>query len=236
MYRYIPFLAMVPAVGASAQGGAGPVVVLEETFSEGQLDDAVWVHTVANDFETESVDVTDGRLRMAAATVGTNDRTVKFHGVRTAQPVVDLAEAIAVSFDLDWNDQANGCYMTAGVYICPTVAENPREEPDWLRIQYIGVPPGKNARCLISVKTSGHERHLFKENWPQDRTGRRIGLQRIEMVFDQTGLTVDENSKRVLQADDLNLPFDTAYVYLQHSSHSNYRLREVFFDNVQIHQ
>lgn len=227
---------MVAAVGPSAQEGAGPAVVFEETFSEGQLDDAVWVHTVASDFETESVNVADGRLRMAAATVGTEDATVKFHGVRTREPLVDLSEAASIDFELDWNNQANGCYMTAGLYVCPAAAENPREEPDWLRIQYIGVPPGENARCLVTLKVNGYERQLLTEDWPEKREGRKIGLQKVELVMDGSTLFVTENGADLLVCEDLAIPFQQAYLYLQHSSHSNYRLREVFFDNVRIRQ
>ncbi len=208
------------------------IVLFGDDFASEKLDDGKWVHTVRNDFETEAVDIRDGRLRMAASSVGTDDRTVKFHGVRTTEPVVELTDGIAVSFELDWNDQANGCYMTAGAYICPTIADNPREEADWLGLQYIGVPPGKNARCFISAKVAGRERHLLTENWPEERTGREIGLQRIEMTLAPDMLFANENGKLVLQTDGLDLPFDKAYLYLQHSTHSNYRLREVFFDNV----
>jgi hypothetical protein len=203
-----------------------------DDFSAPQLDPARWVRTVLNDFETEIVEVVDGRLRMAAATVGTDDATVKFHGVRTREPVIDLTQAREVSLDLDWNDQANGCYMTAAVYLCPTVSENPRDELDWLAVQYIGVPPGKNARCWVSVKTAGHERPLLTENWPEERTGRPIGQQQLQLVLDQEALVLTENGQPLLQVERLGLTFDHAYLYLQHTTHSNYRMREVFFDNI----
>ena len=147
--------------GARLAEAGAPDVLLQDDFSGGALDEAVWVHTVQSDFQTEVVEVADGRLRMAAATIGTDDQTVKFHGVRTAEPLTRISGGVAISLDIDWNDQANGCYMTAGLYLCPTVAENPREEEYWLRLQYIGVPPGKNGRCLVSVKTVDYERRLL---------------------------------------------------------------------------
>jgi len=208
-------------------------ILFFDDFSAPHLDPAKWVHTALNDFQTEIVDVVDGRLRMGAATIGTDDATVKFHGVRTAEPVVDLTEACEVAFDVDWNNQANGCYMAVAAYLCPTVAENPRDEPDWLAIQYIGVPPGRNARCWVSVKTAGHEEALLTENWPEERTGRPIGLQKVQITLDREALTITENGASLLEvAEGLGLSFDRAYLYLQHTSHSNYRMREVFFDNV----
>ncbi len=229
-------LVLLTLIAARGQAGpeAGPdtTALLRDDFSSESLDQSKWLHTIQNDFETEVVDIADGRLRMAASSVGTDDRTVKFHGVRTAEPVVDLSGGVSVSFDLDWNDQANGCYMAAGAYICPTVADNPREESNWLRIQYIGVPPGKNARCLVSARVAGRERRLLTEDWPQERTGRKIGLQHLEVTLDRDAILVNENGKLILQADELNLPFGNAYLYLQHTTHSNYRLREVLFDNV----
>ncbi|MBM3499847.1 MAG: hypothetical protein FJX74_14395 [Armatimonadetes bacterium] len=208
-------------------------VLFADDFPAPHLDPAKWVHTSLNDFQTEVADVVDGRLRMGAATIGTDDRTVKFHGVRTAEPVVDLSQPCEVCVDADWNDQANGCYMTVAVYLCPTVAENPRDEPDWLALQYIGVPPGRNARCWVSVRTAGHEEALLTENWPEERTGRSIGRQKLHITLDRETLAIAENGASLLEvAEGLGLSFDRAYLYLQHTSHSNYRMREVFFDNV----
>jgi len=227
------FLLLGVLTCAPLAGCAQPVVLFEDDFSAAKLDEAKWVHTVQNDFETETVDIVEGRLRMGAATVGTDDATVKFHGLRTAQPVVDLTEPCNVSFDVDWNSQANGCYMTVAAYLCPTIAENPRDEPDWLAIQYIGVPPGKNARCWVSLKTAGHEKPLLTENWPDEKTGRPIGLQKLQITLNREALAITENGQTLLHMPEgLGLTFDQAYLYLQHTSHSNYRLREVFFDNV----
>jgi len=222
-------LALCPLVSPQQ---AAPRLAFQDDFGLDHLDEAKWVRTKCNDFETEVVDVVNGRLQMAASSVGADDRTVKFHGVRTKEPVIDLSTAARVSFELDWNDQANGCYMTAGAYLCPTVAENPREEPAWLQVTYIGVPPGQNARCYIAVKTADHERPLLTENWPEERTGRKIGVQKLEIALDRDTAMVTENGKSILQAEKVGLDFTKAYLYLQHSTHSNYRLREVFFDSV----
>jgi hypothetical protein len=219
----------------ASQPAADAGALFADDFATPPLDEAGWVRTKRNDFEQAIEEVADGRLRLAAATIGTDDATVKFHGVRTKLPVVDLAAPVEVAFDLDWSKQANGCYMTAGVFLCPTESENPREEPDYLKLEYIGVPPGKNARCEVTVKSAGREAYLLTEGWPgEQRTGREIGLQKVRLRIDGAKLTVTENDKTILETDQANLGTDPLYLYLQHSSHSNYRLREVFFDNVRV--
>jgi len=238
LVRVFVVLSMLLAASALSDSAGGEAeeahegVLFSDDFSGETLDPGKWTVTRLNDFETESAAIAGGRLRMAASSVGTDDRTVKFHGVRTAQPVVGLSAPVEVDFELDWRDQANGCYMTAGAYICPTVSDNPRDEDTWLRVQYIGVPPGRNARCLISLRARGRERRLLTEDWPEKREGRVIGRQALRILLDGPRLRVTENGETILDVDDVDLGAEQAYLYLQHSTHSNYRLREVFFDDV----
>lgn len=209
---------------------------LDESFSGPALDRGVWCVTRKNDFQESTIDVVDGRLRLRAATIGTRDDTVKFHGVRTRE-AFDLSAGAEVAFELDWNDQANGCYLTAGVYLCPTATDaNPRDEENWLKFEYIGVPPGKNARALVAVQQQGRLRHLFTEGWPREqRTGRKIGRQRVRLALAGDRLEVWENDRLLFESDERAWGFSQAYLYLQMSSHSNYSPREVYFDNVLVH-
>jgi len=98
---------------------------------------------------------------------------------------VNFSDGKEISFDLDWNNQSNGCYLTASMYLCPTVTNgNPGEEKNWLKFEYVGVPPGRNARCVIATKLDGGVKHLYTEGWPEQRTGRHIAYQRIKIVPD----------------------------------------------------
>jgi hypothetical protein len=205
-----------------------------DDFSAPQLDNSRWVRTKQHDFSEEAVEVVGGRLRMAAATVDTDPQTVKFHGVRSRKAVVDISGDVRVEFLLDWNDQANGCYMRAGIYLCPAVSQNPREEQRWLRMIYVGVPPGRTGRAWLSASMAGNERAIMTENWPDDRAGRAIGTQRVAIVLEGDTLTVTENGEVTHSAPRPDLGFERAYLYLQHSSHSNYGLREVFFDDIRV--
>jgi len=205
--------------------------IFNENFSEGILNAERWQITREGDFEESTVDVYDHRLRLRANTIDTSDDTVKFHGVRSVQRV-DVSRGSNISFDLDWNNQSNGCYLSGSVYLCPTATnENPRDEDDWLKFEYVGVPPGKNARCVVATKIDGRTGCLYAEGWPEDRSGRKIADQHIRIIMDDESFKVMENG-REMYASQHDLTFTSAYIYLQMSSHSNYPAREVYFDDV----
>ncbi len=216
-------------------------VVFKDDFNEGGLDLTQWGMTSLNDFAEMIIDVydvapteeTDYRLRLRANTIGTSDKTVKFLGVRSLQKIDFLQEKV-ISFDLDWNNQANGCYLTAGMYLCPVATDaNPRDEPNWIALKYVGVPPGKNVRFQVAKKIDGVLRPLFNEGWPDEqRTGREIANQYVELFIDQSSLKLLENGKELFSTENHGINFTQAYLYLQMSSHSNYPSREVYFDNI----
>ncbi|MFC1978073.1 hypothetical protein ACFLWS_07430 [Chloroflexota bacterium] len=213
-------------------------VEFTEDFQQGILSQRSWILTEQNDFRQSIIDVIDVgqndlRLSLLANTIGTMGDTVKFHGVRTVRKI-DFAEGKIISFDLDWNDQANGSYLTAGLYLCPVATDiNPRDELDWIAVEYIGVPPGKNARLQVASAKKGNLRFLFTEGWPdKQRTGRKIANQHVELVIDDDSLKVLEKGEELFSTGNHGLNFSQAYLYLQMSSHSNYPSREVYFDNI----
>ena len=219
---------------AMAAALAGPAeLILQERFDGQCLDEKVWRVTRKHDFQDWKVEVAGGRLRLLAATIGTRPETVKWLGVCTRQAVVDLSRPIEVEFELDWNRQRNGCYLTAGLYLCPTSSDAPKEESDWLKVEYIGVPPGRNGRCELASRVAGRLHLLYTEGWPvEQRTGRPIGVQKVKLTIRDGGLALRENGRLLFELPRLALGFKKAYLYLQMSSHSNYPPRAVFFDNV----
>jgi len=218
------------------------IIGLRDDFSGGYLNPELWQITQQGDFTGSSVDVydvdpsenIDYQLRLRMNTIGTRDDTVKFHGVRSVEKV-DFSDGKEISFDLDWNNQSNGCYLTASMYLCPAVTNgNPGEEKDWLKFEYVGVPPGRNARCVVATKIDGKVTYLYTEGWPEQRTGRYIGYQRIKIVLDNKSLKIIENENEIYRSPSHGVKFTSAYIYLQMSSHSNYPTREIYFDNVVI--
>lgn len=215
-------------------------VEFQDTFDHGSLNPQKWQITREGDFKESTVDVCDAdptqnvdyRLRLRMNTIGTMDDTVKFHGVRSVEKV-NFSEGKEISFNLDWNNQSNGCYLTGSVYLCPTATNaNPRDEDDWLKFEYVGVPPGKNARCVIATKIDGRTGWLYAEGWPEDRSGRKIADQHIRIIIDDESFKVMENGREIYASPPHDLTFTSAYIYLQMSSHSNYPTREIYFDDV----
>ncbi|HTF57761.1 MAG TPA: hypothetical protein VK661_11055 [Planctomycetota bacterium] len=195
-----------------------------------------WEVTSEGDFEERAVDSRGSRWRIHAATRGTRPDTVKFLGVRRLGEI-RLGEGTRISADLDWNSQSNGSGLSAGIVLAPAATSgNPLATPASLRVEFIGVPPGKKARMVVAVRESGNERYLYTEGWPDtNREGRPIGVQRLTLVFEKGGsFKVLENGGEVYASGPNALSFDRAHLYLQMSTRSNYPPREVFFDNVSV--
>ncbi len=208
--------------------------VLKDAFDLPVLDPTSWTVVSEGDFQERRVDLQGGRLRLRCATIGTNDRTVKFLGIGSVPPVA-LRDGLRLSADLDWNDQANGSYLSAALVLAPEATTgNPLTQRDWLRVEYVGVPPGKNGRLVVAQRVKGRDLLPYTEGWPQTRReGRTIKVQKVELVIRNGSVEVWENGQMVHQTTE-KLSFDRAHLYLLMSSHSNYPPREVFWDNIRI--
>ncbi|HPD17631.1 MAG TPA: hypothetical protein PLE19_22050 [Planctomycetota bacterium] len=203
-----------------------------DPFAGGQ-----WVATRDGDFAEATTDIVGGRLRVRVGTIGTRDDTVKHLGIRSAKAVVDFSSPVEVAAEIDWNNQANGCYLEASLFLCPTSTDaTAAQEKDWLRFEYVGVPPGRNARACLSRRSAGNLRFLYTEGWPQpdpkDRVGRPIGRQNVRLRLDRQNIEIIENGKTLWGPEPHGCDFAQAFLYLDVCSHSNYPPRELFFDNV----
>ena len=136
---------------------------------------------------------------------------------------------------LDWADQANGSYLTAAVVLSPhATAGNPLDTSDWLKVAYVGVPPGRNARMLVELRSHGPDDTVETEGWPETRReGRRIGMQEIRLRVRSRAIEVWEGGRLIWMSPQA-LSFETGYLYLQMSSHSNYAARSIYFTRVRI--
>jgi hypothetical protein len=214
-----------------------------EEFRQGRLDPARWERTVEGDFREASLEVVSAaastgagyRLRLRADTRGTRDDTVKYLGARATQPI-PLGEGREIEVDLDWARQSNGSYLTAAVVLSPHVTtRNPLDTADWLKVAYVGVPPGHNGRMLVEFRAGGRDHTVETEGWPAtNREGRRLGSQRITLRFHHRAVEVWEGDRSVWISTPDALGFESAYLYLQMSSHSNYPPRAIYFDRVRI--
>ncbi|MGR9107741.1 MAG: hypothetical protein ACU843_12490 [Gammaproteobacteria bacterium] len=214
-----------------------------EFFDRGTLDPSRWLPTRAGDFRDFSASVVDlaprgqpdYRLRLYGDTRGTRADVLKFVGVRSTKRFGVFPDC-RVSVDLDWNGQKNGSYLSAALILSPhATRSNPLQTPDWLKIEYAGLPPGKRVRVSIAQRHQGRVRTIFPEGWPHGlNKGREIVRVRIEVAMRNNRIVVKEDQRMQYESEEQSLFFDSAYVYLQLSSHSNYAGREVYFDNVLI--
>ena len=218
--------------------------VLTETFAQGRLDPGRWALTAEGDFRQWTVDVVevlegtgDFHLSLSADTRGTRDDTITVLGVRSL-PLLRLGPEVRISLDLDWNNQVNGSYLAAAIVLSPQATiKSPFKCPDWLKVEYVGVPPGQKARMVIGLKRRGQERTLYNEGWPDsNRVGRTIGLQRLMIVLRDHVLQVWENDKLLYDSQAKVSAFNAAYLYLQMTTHSNYPRRTIYFDNIHVEQ
>ncbi|HEY95960.1 MAG TPA: hypothetical protein G4O15_13600 [Dehalococcoidia bacterium] len=221
-------------------------LIFKEDFEKGILDSSRWKITTDGDFADYTVDVcdvdisekNDFRLRLQANTLETSD-PLKYLGVRSKE-VLDLNTDLEISFDVDWNDQANGCYLTASLYLCPTISENPKNENDWLKFEYTGVPPGRNVRINIWEKINGAVIPHYTDWGPRDEKDKPVGKylepgkHTIKLVISGSTLKIFEDDNEIYYLREYKLSFTTAYIYLQMSSGTNYPARTVYFDNISV--
>lgn len=225
---------------ACVVGGAS-AATWSEDFSSGRLDPARWQRTLDGDFRAQSAEVVGSgagagyRLRLVADTLGTRDDTVKQVGVGSRCSIPLGSEAL-LRVTIDWGPPANGSYLTAAVVLSPhAVANDPTATRDWLSVGYVGVPPGRNARLLVTASLGGVVRTLYADGWPErNRQGRSIERAEIDLAWQGSSLEIRENGRLVHTAAATEALFNSAHVYLQLSSHSNYPARAVHFENLRV--
>lgn len=214
-----------------------------EDFSPGSLDPLRWRVTRAGDSRTHVAEVVPAqrgpgfRLRLATDTRGTRDDSVKHVGV-ASRCAIALGRDARVRVLLDWGPPANGSYLAGAVVLSPhATTGDPRATADWLSVGYVGVPPGRNARLLVAARVNGVSRTLFEEGWPgANREGRPVGRSELEVAWRGSSLEFREGGRLVHTASAADASFESAHVYLQLSSHSNFPARAIHFEDLRITQ
>lgn len=232
----LALLLWLPAAAAGAQGRA----VWTEAFSDGPLNPSRWQVTSSGDARTREAQVVESppgsaqfRLALSADTRGTPGETVMTVGVRSVARLSLVPDA-RVSFDVDWNDPENGSYLSGAAVLAPgDTSGDVLALADWLKVEYVGVPPGQLARMVIAVKAGGHERTLFAEGWPErNRVGRRIRRPHLVVLVRNGYVEVRENDAIVYASTEPVVGFSTGHLYFRLSSHSNYPRRTILFGPV----
>ena len=250
MLRYILLLVCFILLAWPGLSGCQPAAqnqaIFQDDFEKGALDTSLWEITSDgdfNEFAVEVIDVASGdasdyRLRLGANTMGTSN-PLKYLGVR-GKDIIDFSDGKNITFDLDWNNQFNGCYLTASLYLSPDDNNNPKNGENWLKFEYVGVPPGKNVRINVWEKVNGLVHELHTDWGPHDANGRPIGLplgltsHKIALTIDPENLNITQDGEEIHPLSEHQVNFTKAYLYLQISSGTNYPSREIYFDNIMV--
>lgn len=195
----------------------------------------IWAPVAAGDVKSSSAEfVESDRVRLSLNTLGTNDASVKFIGLRNPR-AISLSRRVSFGARLEWTDYPNAAYMSAGLVLSPEVTQgNPLEGPDWIKIQVVGVPPSRRARLLIAHRSGGLERNLFTDGWPEDREGRDISSIELEVALEEGRCGVARDGVPVYESGAPLFRFPVAHLYLLMSSHSNYPERSVHFSRLRL--
>ena len=87
---------------------------------------------------------------------------------------------------------------------------------------------------LVDLRSRGRDDTVETEGCPETRReGRRIGMQEIRLRVRSRAIEVWEG-ERLIWMSPQTLSFETGYLYLQMSSHSNYAARSIYFTRVRI--
>lgn len=194
-----------------------------------------WVEISDGDFEERRVDASESRVALRLATRGTKPDTVKILGVRR-DPPIRLGRETRIRADLTWTKEENASYLAAAIVIAPEqTSVNALRMPDWIKVEYVGVPPRRNGRLVAAARQGGRDLMPFTEGWPaENRGGRALSTQKVELVLRKDAVEVWENGSRVYETKDIRIPWPEVRLYLQVSSQANFPSREILFENVQV--
>jgi hypothetical protein len=223
---------------ASAEAGS---TLLSETFAKA-LDTGRWDLLRVNDTRSDRIEAGEGKLAVALETLGTDDTTVKVRGVRT-KDTFELGETpLSFATTVDWNQQSNGCYQSAGLALVPedyALDKDPRKTPEGIYFEWIGVPPGKNVRPYLAKRHANGLVELYTEGWPQekreDRKGREPSKTKVTLEVGKDSVRLLEGEKELFKGKDAP-PVGKYRLVIFASSHSNYPKRTVYFEGCEVGQ
>ncbi|MCA8925735.1 MAG: hypothetical protein KDD82_28255 [Planctomycetes bacterium] len=214
-----------------------------QTWDEQFANLDAWRPLRVHDTQADRIEAEDGALVLALDTLGTDDATVKLRGVeaRRELTIPKAGAPLVVQVELDWNGQENGSYLTLGLALVPPRPANqppqrPHDAQTALAFEFVGVPPGKNARPFLWWRTAGGLRPLYTEGWPQpkreDRVGRPVARTRITLEVTGEAVRLLENDRELYKGPGTFS--GPCRLQLFATGHSNYPLRTLKVHRVQV--
>ena len=215
----LPWLALaacIASTGTPCQGWSRPVAPADPRLPAG------W-RVISAGPGTTGVHVEGEVVRLSLDTRGAAPHPLTVAALATQRPV----PFARLSWTLDWQGVQNTSYLKTGVYLSPHRTDgDPAALPDWIRIEYVGVPPGDRWRYAIGERRDGGVvRFLDQAGWPAARGGR--ALAPVDAQWTLRDGTLQYAEATGVRSDVPAPPWPQIYVYVAASGHSNYPLRAV---------
>lgn len=157
-------------------------------------------------FAERAIEVEGGRVRLAADTRGVTDHAVHRLGVRRA------ASRVEATIDMRAGENASG--LTAALQL--------EGGDEFLRVEYVGVPPGRALRRVISSRG----RTLDVEGWPEVPAARAVKPLRVAIDVSDGLARVVEDGALVFEG---RVSLRPSHARLEMTTRSNYPMREIAF-------
>jgi hypothetical protein len=166
-----------------------------------------WTRFTEGTVASSTVVCDRNEVRLAADTRGFDDSAVRRIGASAEAPATRVSTTIA------WPQVENTCGLTAAVALGD------------VRVEYVGVPPGRNARRVVTIAG----RTVDAEGWPErNRAGRAIDRVAVAIEVGD-GVRVWEDGALVVEERTTAPPARASF---EISTRCNYPPREVVFSAI----
>jgi hypothetical protein len=153
-------------------------------------------------------------------------------------PVQDfLGEVVRLEFELDWLEDSNASYLSAGLALVPETAPlsgDPRDHAEVTHLSFIGAGMGANVRRELLVQRKGQEVFRDSEGWPETgRDGRTLKTVRLSLTLTGSMMKIEEAGRPPVSVP-VGLGFARGRVVLYVASHSNSMRRAMRFTHLEL--
>ena len=194
-----------------------------------------WTHNLAA--KKSRITPGSGGLHVDLETYGRAADEVSIVALAWNEPVDVLAGPQHITLSLDWLEDSNASYLSAGLAVIPeeaTLSGDPRDLPAVTHLSFIGAGLGANARRELLVQRRGQEVFRDTEGWPEvGREGRKLGSVTLELTLSAEMMTLEEEGRESVSVPT-GLGFARGRLVLFVASHSNSMRRAVRFTKLEL--
>lgn len=255
------FGALLACAGLSACGGCPPAEVAEpqpkaaeapnepvtelEPVSKARLDESfrealsdqwvVWRHQV--DPSKSVVATSPEGLMIDLETYARAHDEVSVAAVAWKPALDFLSGPQTITLSLDWLEDSNASYLTAGLAIVPEGANlkgDPRDLSEVAHVSFVGAGAGANARREVLVQRRGQEIARDTEGWPEKgKEGRQLSKVTLQLVVTDQMIRVEEAGREPVSIPS-SIGFARGRLVIFVASHSNSMRRAVRFSRLRV--